>query len=53
MRTWLATAAFFTRRVATKLSATAALLFVALTLIERNERRARPDGPPWPGTPAS
>ena len=32
---------------------TAALLFFALTLIERNERRARPDGPPWPGTPAS
>ena len=28
MRTWLATAAFFTRRVATKLSAVAALLTV-------------------------
>ena len=44
MRTWIATAAFFTRRVATKLSATAALLCVGLVTTGTAAALAQPTG---------
>jgi len=44
MRTWIATAAFFTRRVATKLSATAALLCVGLVTTGTAAAFAQPAG---------
>jgi K(+)-stimulated pyrophosphate-energized sodium pump len=44
MRTWIATAAFFTGRVATKLSATAALLWVGLVTTGTAAALAQPTG---------
>src|SRR5579872_6565578 len=44
MRTWIATAAFFTRRVATKLSATAAMLCVGLVTTGTAAAFAQPTG---------